>query len=70
MPRFAAMSAAPQRIEHLRNEMQDLQQADLRDRNSWRFTLAEVPTVELLEDKLAPATFLREISLARVSVGR
>ena len=28
---------------------QDLQQVDLRERNSWRFTLTEVPTVELLE---------------------
>jgi NAD(P)-dependent dehydrogenase (short-subunit alcohol dehydrogenase family) len=28
---------------------QDLQQVDLRDRNSWRMTLAEVPTIELLE---------------------
>ena len=28
---------------------QDEQQVDLRDRNSWRYTLAEVPTVELLE---------------------
>jgi len=28
---------------------QDLQQVDLRDTNSWRLTLAEVPTAELLE---------------------
>ncbi len=28
---------------------QDQQQIDLRDKNSWRFTLAEVPTLELLE---------------------
>jgi hypothetical protein len=28
---------------------QDLQQVDLRDRNSWRLTLAEVSSVELLE---------------------
>jgi NAD(P)-dependent dehydrogenase (short-subunit alcohol dehydrogenase family) len=34
---------------------QDLQQVDLRDRNSWRFTLAEVPTVELLETQLVNA---------------
>ena len=33
----------------------DLQQVDLRDRNSWRFTLAEVPTVELLEVQLVNA---------------
>jgi NAD(P)-dependent dehydrogenase (short-subunit alcohol dehydrogenase family) len=31
---------------------QDLQQVDLRDRNSWRFLLAEVSTVELLETQL------------------
>jgi NAD(P)-dependent dehydrogenase (short-subunit alcohol dehydrogenase family) len=34
---------------------QDLQQIDLRDRNSWRLTLAEVPTVELLEVHLVNA---------------
>lgn len=34
---------------------QDLQQVDLRDRNSWRFTMAEVPTVELLETQLVNA---------------
>lgn len=34
---------------------QDLQQVDLRDRNSWRLTLAEVPTVELLEVQLVNA---------------
>ncbi|OFW38818.1 MAG: oxidoreductase [Acidobacteria bacterium RIFCSPLOWO2_12_FULL_67_14] len=34
---------------------QDLQQVDLRDRNSWRFLLAEVPTVELLEVQLVNA---------------
>lgn len=34
---------------------QDLQQVDLRDRNSWRLTLAEVPTVELLEVYLVNA---------------
>jgi NAD(P)-dependent dehydrogenase (short-subunit alcohol dehydrogenase family) len=31
---------------------QDLQQVDLRERNSWRLTLAEVPSVELLEVQL------------------
>ncbi len=31
---------------------QDLQQVDLRDRNSWRLMAAEVPTVELLETQL------------------
>jgi NAD(P)-dependent dehydrogenase (short-subunit alcohol dehydrogenase family) len=34
---------------------QDLQQVDLRDRNSWRLKLAEVPTVELLEVHLVNA---------------
>ncbi|MHB1308641.1 MAG: SDR family NAD(P)-dependent oxidoreductase [Limisphaerales bacterium] len=34
---------------------QDLQQVDLRDRNSWRLMLAEVPTVELLEVHLVNA---------------
>jgi NAD(P)-dependent dehydrogenase (short-subunit alcohol dehydrogenase family) len=33
----------------------DLQQVDLRGRNSWRLTLAEVPTVELLEVQLVNA---------------
>jgi NAD(P)-dependent dehydrogenase (short-subunit alcohol dehydrogenase family) len=34
---------------------QDLQQIDLRERNSWRLTLAEVPSVELLEVQLVNA---------------
>ncbi len=34
---------------------QDLQQIDLRDRNSWRLLLAEVSTVELLETQLVNA---------------
>ena len=34
---------------------QDLQQVDLRDRNSWRLTLAEVSAVELLETQLVNA---------------
>ncbi|MEI6537303.1 MAG: SDR family oxidoreductase, partial [Verrucomicrobiaceae bacterium] len=34
---------------------QDLQQVDLRERNSWRLTLAEVPSVELLETQLVNA---------------
>lgn len=34
---------------------QDLQQVDLRERNSWRMTLAEVPSVELLEVHLVNA---------------
>ncbi len=34
---------------------QDLQQIDRRDTNSWRLTLADVPTVELLETQLVNA---------------
>jgi len=34
---------------------QDLQQVDLRDRNSWRLMMAEVPSVELLEVQLVNA---------------
>ena len=34
---------------------QDLQQIDLRDRNSWRLTMAEVSSVELLETQLVNA---------------
>jgi NAD(P)-dependent dehydrogenase (short-subunit alcohol dehydrogenase family) len=34
---------------------QDLQQVDLRERNSWRLTMAEVPSVELLEVHLVNA---------------
>jgi NAD(P)-dependent dehydrogenase (short-subunit alcohol dehydrogenase family) len=34
---------------------QDLQQVDLRERNSWRLKLAEVPAVELLEVHLVNA---------------
>lgn len=34
---------------------QDLQQVDLRGRNSWRMLMAEVPTVELLEVQLVNA---------------
>ena len=34
---------------------QDLQQVDLRDRNSWRMLLSDVPTVELLEVQLVNA---------------
>lgn len=34
---------------------QDLQQVDLRDRNSWRLLLHEVPTIELLETQLVNA---------------
>ncbi len=34
---------------------QDLKQVDLRDRNSWRMLLADVPTVEMLEVQLVNA---------------
>jgi NAD(P)-dependent dehydrogenase (short-subunit alcohol dehydrogenase family) len=34
---------------------QDLQQVDLREKNSWRMLMAEVPTVELLEVQLVNA---------------
>ena len=34
---------------------QDLQQVDLRERNSWRLLMAEVATVELLEVQLVNA---------------
>ena len=34
---------------------QDMQQVDLRGRNSWRLTLAEVSAVELLEVQLVNA---------------
>jgi len=34
---------------------QDLQQVDLREKNSWRLTMAEVPSVELLEVQLVNA---------------
>jgi len=34
---------------------QDLQQIDMRDSNSWRMTLADVPTAELLEVQLVNA---------------
>jgi NAD(P)-dependent dehydrogenase (short-subunit alcohol dehydrogenase family) len=34
---------------------EDLQQVDLRDRNSWRMLLADVPTVEMLEVQLVNA---------------
>ena len=63
--RAAALSqrgAAPGRRRRRRRDLfpegrldQDLQQVDLRDRNTWRLTLAEVPTVELLEVQLVNA---------------
>jgi NAD(P)-dependent dehydrogenase (short-subunit alcohol dehydrogenase family) len=62
--RSAVMSQVPllaedlERGEHLYPQHrldQDLQQVDLRDTNSWRLTLAEVPTAELLEVHLVNA---------------
>jgi NAD(P)-dependent dehydrogenase (short-subunit alcohol dehydrogenase family) len=49
---------------------QDLQQVDLRDRNSWRLTLSEVPSVELLEVQLvnAVAPFLLNARLKPLMV--
>ena len=51
---------------------QDLQQIDLRDRNSWRLTLAEVSSVELLETQLvnAVAPFVLNARLKRNRHGR
>ncbi len=60
----AALSQVPLLPEELRAQKhlfpegrldQDLQQVDLRGRNSWRLTLAEVPSVELLEVQLVNA---------------
>ena len=60
----AALSQVPLLAEELAAQQalfpqgqldQDLQQVDLRDRNSWRFLMHEVPTVELLEVQLVNA---------------
>jgi NAD(P)-dependent dehydrogenase (short-subunit alcohol dehydrogenase family) len=60
----AALSQIPLLAEELvaRHELfpsgqldADLQQVDLRDRNSWRMLLADVPTVEMLEVQLVNA---------------
>jgi len=60
----AALSQVPLLAEELRAQPdlfpagqldQDLQQVDLRERNSWRLLLAEVPTVELIEVQLINA---------------
>ena len=60
----AALSQVPMLAEELEAQHalfpegrldQDLQQVDLRDRNSWRLLMAEVPTVELLETQLVNA---------------
>ena len=60
----ALLSQMPLLVEELRSRAdmfpagqldQDLQQVDLRDRNSWRMLLADVPTVEMLEVQLVNA---------------
>jgi NAD(P)-dependent dehydrogenase (short-subunit alcohol dehydrogenase family) len=64
LPHPAELSQVPLMSEELiaRNDLfplgkldRDLQQVDLRGRNSWRLLLAEVPTVELLEVQLVNA---------------
>ena len=64
LPHAAALSQVPLLPEELAAQRdlfpegrldQDLQQVDLRERNSWRLTLAEVPAVELLEVQLVNA---------------
>jgi NAD(P)-dependent dehydrogenase (short-subunit alcohol dehydrogenase family) len=47
--------APPQELFPAGRLDQDLQQVDLRDRNSWRMMMAEVPSVELLEVHLVNA---------------
>ncbi len=62
--RAAELSQLPLLAEEFANQKhlfpegrldQDLQQIDLRDRNSWRMLMADVPTVELLEVQLVNA---------------
>ena len=50
---------------------QDLQQVDLRERNSWRLMMAEVPSVELLEVQLvnAIAPFILNARLKPLMLG-
>jgi len=64
LPRAAELSQVPLLPEDLAEGRhlfpegtldQDLQQVDLRDRNSWRLQLAEVSSVELLETQLVNA---------------
>lgn len=64
LTRAAELSQAPLLPEELAAQAhlfpegrldQDLQQVDLRERNSWRLMLAEVSTVELLETQLVNA---------------
>ncbi len=62
--RAAALSQVPLLAEEFADQHhlfpqgrldQDLQQVDLRERNSWRLLMAEVPSVELLEVQLVNA---------------
>jgi NAD(P)-dependent dehydrogenase (short-subunit alcohol dehydrogenase family) len=64
LPHSAALSQIPMLPDELTAQAalfpagrldQDLQQVDLRERNSWRLLMAEVPTVELLEVQLVNA---------------
>ena len=64
LPHAAALSQTPLLPEDLDNDTslfpvgqldKDLQQVDLRDRNSWRLQLHEVSSVELLETQLVNA---------------
>ncbi|MFW2380776.1 MAG: SDR family oxidoreductase, partial [Acidimicrobiales bacterium] len=64
LPRSAELSQVPLLAEDLDTDRglfpigqldQDLQQVDLRDRNSWRLLLHEVSSVELLETQLVNA---------------
>jgi NAD(P)-dependent dehydrogenase (short-subunit alcohol dehydrogenase family) len=55
MPLLPEELAAQQALFPAGKLDQDLQQVDLRERNSWRLTLAEVPSVELLEVHLVNA---------------
>jgi len=55
LPLLAEELAAQQSLFPEGKLDQDLQQVDLRERNSWRFLMHEVPTVELLEVQLVNA---------------
>jgi NAD(P)-dependent dehydrogenase (short-subunit alcohol dehydrogenase family) len=55
LPLLAEELAAQQALFPVGKLDQDLQQVDLRERNSWRFLMHEVPTVELLEVQLVNA---------------
>ena len=55
LPLLAEELAAQQALFPTGKLDQDLQQVDLREKNSWRFLMHEVPTVELLEVQLVNA---------------